>query len=873
MDLPMRAPLSKLHRSYVFACLTVLSVTLVAGCSLSSQSNCSSDDDCDDAQRCVASGGLLVRGGGVCVGEQVNGLDSGGDASDVEDSGEDRSDGGAGDAREERDTGARVDAEDASQQDVGADTDAGGQPPCAELVPLWGEGAQPATVTTLFSVQDCYSHEPLTGLDASAFVIAEDGTELPVQPVSRLIGERGHRVYIKLLLDMSGLAQNHIAELQAGAKAFVDRLLVDAQLDHVYIGIELFDGTAQTTPSQAPLRDATRLKASIDDISNASGLDTGATNLNGAVRQSVETLQNRLNKARVQNAGLMPTGYLVVFSAGQDSAMREDAAAVKDTIAAARTWEPSPTDLPTVQTLAVALEGAAYDATKLADLVGGVRWIHETSAADLAATLGQVADDVAARTEATYMFAYCSPSRTGQHTASVSLAGRDSNAASFEFNSDGFGAGCDADFFDTACDAAECGGFWCGGCDDEWQVCNTNTDACQDSCYATTNCDGQTITNPMGYEQSCDLGETITECSNQCVDTASSDQHCGRCANTCPTGIACGAGVCDCGGGQIGCGGTCIDPSSHRQHCSACFSPCAVSCSASQCTTIEFLGGGYNDTCVGLNSGEVFCWGDRYSQPPQSVSQFQSAVQVEAGLQFVCALLASGQLKCAGQNNRGQLGDGTNTNSTTPKTVLGVADPVVISSQRLHSCAVLPGGTIKCWGYNAYGQLGDGTTADQSTPVEVVGISSATDVAVGNLHTCAVVGAGSVKCWGYNDGGQLGDETTEPSTTPLTVAGVSTAVSVAAGGDHACALLSSGQIKCWGAGTRVGRSSYDHPSPAVLVEGITSATAITAGESHTCAHLNSGAVECWGAGYSGSLGGNTSSYEVLTPKEFVPKRW
>jgi alpha-tubulin suppressor-like RCC1 family protein len=84
-------------------------------------------------------------------------------------------------------------------------------------------------------------------------------------------------------------------------------------------------------------------------------------------------------------------------------------------------------------------------------------------------------------------------------------------------------------------------------------------------------------------------------------------------------------------------------------------------------------------------------------------------------------------------------------------------------------CALQETGAVICSGNNEDGQLGDGTTLAKTSPTSGVGLSDLTSLASGDYHTCATRRNGSIVCWGNNESGELGDGTTEDRTTPVTV--------------------------------------------------------------------------------------------------------
>lgn len=286
------------------------------------------------------------------------------------------------------------------------------------------------------------------------------------------------------------------------------------------------------------------------------------------------------------------------------------------------------------------------------------------------------------------------------------------------------------------------------------------------------------------------------------------------------------------------------------------------------------IAAGERHTCAVTIQGGVKCWGSNHDSQlgdgttvdrvaPIGVSGLMSGMRaVVAGEQHTCGLTAAGGVKCWGSNRKGQLGDGTVENRATPIDVPGLTSGVsTLAAGWQHTCAVTIAGEVKCWGDNQDGQLGDGTAIDKNSPVEVVGLVNVVRaIAAGARHTCVLTVKGGVKCWGDNHNGQLGDGSVNARVTPLDVAGLTSNISaIAAGKQHSCALEISGTVRCWGDNRHreVGEESESEKvRPVELTALKNTARAIAAGGEHTCA-LTLDKVHCWGSNVYGQIGKKT----------------
>jgi alpha-tubulin suppressor-like RCC1 family protein len=95
---------------------------------------------------------------------------------------------------------------------------------------------------------------------------------------------------------------------------------------------------------------------------------------------------------------------------------------------------------------------------------------------------------------------------------------------------------------------------------------------------------------------------------------------------------------------------------------------------------------------------------------PTPVAGINNAIAIATGAFHACAVLKDGTVKCWGEGDECQLGYGGKNDQISPVTVAGINNAISVTvGGGLNSCALLNDGTVKCWGNNNYGQLGDGT--------------------------------------------------------------------------------------------------------------------------------------------------------------------
>jgi alpha-tubulin suppressor-like RCC1 family protein len=302
---------------------------------------------------------------------------------------------------------------------------------------------------------------------------------------------------------------------------------------------------------------------------------------------------------------------------------------------------------------------------------------------------------------------------------------------------------------------------------------------------------------------------------------------------------------------------------------------------ASVGVTFTSVSAGENHGCGVTTAGAAYCWGlngsgqlgdgtTAISTVPVAVSGGHTFASIsEDGGSHSCGVTTAGAAYCWGDNNSGQLGNGTNTSSNVPVAVSGGHTFASVraggAGGATHSCGVTTAGAAYCWGFNTSGELGDGTNTQSNVPVAVSGGHIFASVSVYVYHSCGVTTVGVAYCWGDNSAFQLGGGSTNTnSSVPVAVSGGHTFASLGAGGGfHSCGVTTTGEAYCWGHniyGQLGDGGTNTNSSVPLAISGGHAFASMSGGLYHSCGVTTSGAAYCWGANYYGQLGdGNTNT--------------
>ena len=246
-------------------------------------------------------------------------------------------------------------------------------------------------------------------------------------------------------------------------------------------------------------------------------------------------------------------------------------------------------------------------------------------------------------------------------------------------------------------------------------------------------------------------------------------------------------------------------------------------------------------------------------------------VMTATGYQHSAYLADDGTVWCWGENDFGQLGNNSTTDSNVPTQVrIGVGatqlltDVIAIAAGYQHTFALRADGTVWSWGRNdSWGALGLGSTASSFLFAnQIPGLSGIKAIASGGFTGYALSAYGSLLAWGYNGLGSVGDTTTTSRISPVSLS-ITNVREISAGLYHAVAVLTNGTVNSWGydsdgqLGNGVANDGSYSASP-VVVTGLVNALHVACGNTHTLVTRSNGQIAAWGLNTSGQLGNSSA---------------
>jgi uncharacterized repeat protein (TIGR02543 family) len=243
---------------------------------------------------------------------------------------------------------------------------------------------------------------------------------------------------------------------------------------------------------------------------------------------------------------------------------------------------------------------------------------------------------------------------------------------------------------------------------------------------------------------------------------------------------------------------------------------------------------GYSHSTALTSLGRVYTWGANgagqlgdgepaysISTPKEITSYFdlnedEKVTSLSLGYRHSAALTSEGRIFTWGNNDFGQLGDGTKISKHIPTDItshfnLDIDETMILHTLgAYHSGALTSAGRMFTFGHNGYYQLGDFTSINKSSPTEITNFfnldidENITILSFGLDHSGALTSTGRIFTWGFNYKSQLGDRTTNVKSTPFEVTSLfdldidEEIVELSLGFEVTTARTSKGKALIWG---------------------------------------------------------------------------
>lgn len=278
-----------------------------------------------------------------------------------------------------------------------------------------------------------------------------------------------------------------------------------------------------------------------------------------------------------------------------------------------------------------------------------------------------------------------------------------------------------------------------------------------------------------------------------------------------------------------------------------------------------------------------------------NLDQNEQFEDILVGYNHFLVLTTANKLYAFGNNDYGQLGNGSFESSQTPIEITSnfnlIGDEVItqISIGYFHSLAITSDNRIFTWGSNVEGELGDGTTTRKNLPVDITASFNldtndlVKKTALGHTYSMLLTESGRVFSWGDNYYGQLGNnqdksiyDTPQEITSFFNLGENEIVEDIAVGSSHSMATTSNNRVFTWGynifrqlgTGTDIHQKTPQDISSSFDFTSDETIKSIALGDRHSGVITSKNRVFMWGSSSRGELAIGTTATKD-TPYEIT----
>jgi alpha-tubulin suppressor-like RCC1 family protein len=257
-------------------------------------------------------------------------------------------------------------------------------------------------------------------------------------------------------------------------------------------------------------------------------------------------------------------------------------------------------------------------------------------------------------------------------------------------------------------------------------------------------------------------------------------------------------------------------------------------------------------------------------ESPVKISLASNWKSISANYNYTLALKTDGTIWAWGNNEYGQLGDGTKIKKNLPTQVGSDMNWAYIATGLGHSLAIKTDGTLWAWGFNYYEQLGDGTNVDKTVPTQIGNENNWATISAGSFSSFAIKTNKTLWAWGNNNLGTLGDGTTVSKNVPTQMGIETNWLTVSSKSNHTAALKTDGTLWAWGLNEEGevgnGTSGTGNYQMSRTQIGGTDWKSISIGYAFTLAIKTDGTLWAWGDNNFGEIGNGTNTNQNIPTK-------